>query len=272
MSDATDGRISRSLDLQPLFTEPILTQEAFPAAYSDHTNDVWRVRTATEEVVVRAPRPAAELTSPFWWGARELFGIDPTRPRRLAALNAHLAALSPLPIPRVLRAGICAGRDCLVMEQLPGTRLTDLRALPPTTLHDLGAALARVHRHEYGWWGAPEGAPRHELARFHTALAATLRALVARFYAADPAITGALPRFHDAALRLPPPESAALIMLDVDATQFLAADARITALVDTEAYVVAPRALDFSATNTNSTRAGRRHSRRGTGRCCHSPR
>lgn len=34
-------------------------------------------------------------------------------------------------------------------------------------------------------------------------------------------------------------------MLDVDATQFLTADDRITALIDTEAYVVAPRALDF---------------------------
>lgn len=245
MSDATDGRASRSLDLQPLFPEPILAQEAFPAAYSDHTNDVWRVRTATEVVVVRAPRPASELASPFWWGAHALFGIEPTRPHRLAALNARLASLSPLPIPRVLRAGSCAGRDCLVMEQLPGTRLTDLRALPPAALHDLGAALAGVHRHEYGWWGAPEGEQRHELARFHTVLAATLRALVARFYAADPAIVGALPRFHAAALRLPAPESAALIMLDVDATQFLTAGDRITALVDTEAYVVAPRALDF---------------------------
>lgn len=245
MSNTTHGTEAVPLDLQPLFPEPILEQVAYPAAYSDHTNDVWLVRTATEEVVVRAPRPAAELASPFWWGTHELFGIDPTRPGRLAALNDRLAALNPLPIPRVLRVGICAGRECLVMEQLPGTRLTDLRTLPPVALHDLGAALARIHRQEYVWWGAPEGIERQALAAFHPALAATLRALVARFYAADAAIVGALDRFYDAALRLPTPEAAALIMLDVDATQFLTADARISALVDTEAYVVAPRTLDF---------------------------
>jgi len=182
MGGAANEPGTTPLDLQALFPEPILEQETYPAAYSDHTNDIWRVRTATEEVVVRAPRPAAELASAFWWGTQQFFGIDPTRPWRLAALNDRLAALSPLPIPRVLRAGTCAGRECVVMEHLPGTRLTDLRVLPPAALHDLGAALARIHRHEYGWWGAPAGEQRHALAAFHPTLAATLRALVARFY------------------------------------------------------------------------------------------
>jgi len=245
MSEAAHEPEIAPLDLQPLFSDPILEQDAYPTAYSDHTNDVWRVRTATEDVVVRAPRPAAELASPFWWGARELFGLDPTRPRHLAALNARLAALGALPIPRVLRSGHCDGRDCLVLERLPGTRLTDLRALPPTALHDLGAAIAQIHRRAYRWWGAPPGGQRHELTAFHPALAATLRVLVARYYAADTPIAGALAHFHDAALRLPAPETGALIMLDVDATQFLTADDRITALIDTEAYVVAPHALDF---------------------------
>jgi hypothetical protein len=35
------------------------------------------------------------------------------------------------------------------------------------------------------------------------------------------------------------------VMLDVDATQFLGDGGHITALVDTDAYVVAPRELDF---------------------------
>ncbi len=93
MSGAANAARTVSLDLQPLFPDPIVEQEAYPAAYIDHTNDVWRVRTATEEVVVRAPRLAAELASPFWWGGLQLFGLDPTRPRRLAALNERLAAL-----------------------------------------------------------------------------------------------------------------------------------------------------------------------------------
>ncbi|HEY8600594.1 MAG TPA: hypothetical protein VIL85_19315, partial [Thermomicrobiales bacterium] len=60
------------IDLQPLFDAPIIEQYAYPAAYPDHTNDVWRVRTATETAVVRSPRPARELDTPFWRGCRHL--------------------------------------------------------------------------------------------------------------------------------------------------------------------------------------------------------
>lgn len=233
------------MELQALFPDTIVEQTAYPAAYTDHTNEVWRVRTATEDVVVRAPRPAAALASPFWWGATALFGIDPTRPARLAALNATLATLAALPIPRVLRTGTIAGRDCLVVERLPGTRLTDLRALPPAALIELGAAIAQIHRREYRWWGALDSEQDQSLETFHPALAAALRTIVARFYPRDAALAGALDTFCDAARQLPPPAAAALVMLDVDATQFLTDGARITALVDTDAYVVAPRALDF---------------------------
>jgi aminoglycoside phosphotransferase len=233
------------MDLQPLFPEPIIEQVAYPAAYTDHTNDVWRVRTRSEDVVVRVPRPAAELESAFWWGCHHLFDLALARIERLAPLNDLLARLSPIPVPRVLRTATLAGRSCAVVERLPGERLLDLRALPPAALSELGAALAQIHRQRFDWWGAPDGTMRHALADFHPRLAATLEALVARFFAHDATIAGALDEFRAAALRLPSPESAALVMIDVDATQFLIDGARITALVDTDAFVVAPRALDF---------------------------
>lgn len=236
------------MNLQPLFPDPIIAQAAYPAAYSDHTNDIWRVRTATEDVVVRIPRSPGGWdyeARAFWLGCRHLFGLDPTRPARLAPTNDLLARLCPIPVPRVLRQGVVAGHPCLVVERLPGERLTDLRALPAAALADLGAALARVHRRRFDWWGAPFGGARRPLAAFHARLAATLDALVARFFARDAALAGALPAYRAAALALPAPESAALVMIDVDATQFLAAGGRITGLVDTDAYVVAPRALDL---------------------------
>ena len=55
--------------LQALFCEPILEQQYLDPGYSGHANDVWRVRTATEEVVVRALR-RDEAEGPFWDGCQ----------------------------------------------------------------------------------------------------------------------------------------------------------------------------------------------------------
>jgi hypothetical protein len=41
------------------------------------------------------------------------------------------------------------------------------------------------------------------------------------------------------------PESSTFVLVDIDPTQFLSDGNTITGLVDTEAYVVAPRELDF---------------------------
>ena len=238
-------RIGRTLDLQPLFTAPIREQVALDPAYSDHTNDVWHVRTADEDVIVRAPRPADELVSPFWWGCRQLFGLDPGHLERLAPLNAQLARLSPLPVPLVQRTGAVAGRQCAVMERLPGKRLADFRALPVAAAGALGRSIASIHRQQFDWWGTPDGRVRHLLGTFHARLITVMRQLVRRYYAHDAAIVAALAPACVMAAALPAPESAALVMLDVDATQFLTDGCRLTALVDTDAYAVAPRALDF---------------------------
>lgn len=46
---------------------------------------------------------------------------------------------------------------------------------------------------------------------------------------------------------LAPPEYSSFVLVDIDPSQFLAVNGIITGLVDTEAYVIAPRELDFIA-------------------------
>ena len=75
----------------------------------------------------------------------------------------------------------------------------------------------------------------------------TLRMLVSRFFADDERMSGALGPICRAALALPAPERAALVMVDLDVCQFLSDGRRITAVVDTEGYVVGPRELDLIA-------------------------
>lgn len=237
--------IGATFNLQPLFDAPILDQRPYPPAYSDHTNHVWRVRTPQEDVVVRMPRSQDSLDSPFWWGCNHLFGIDPRRPADLVVVYAQLAQLSPIPVPRPRRVGTLAGRQCLVVEHLPAARLDNFNDLPVAAAADLGAAIARIHSRRFEWWGTPTGASPQSLADFHPNLAETLRAIVARFFPRDAPLTRALRGVIALTARLPPPEDAALVMVDVDGTQFLTDGESVTGLVDTDAYVVAPRALDL---------------------------
>lgn len=232
-------------NLQPLFANPIVEQILFPPAYSDHTNLVWRVRTAREEAIVRMPRAIGELNSPFWWGCHHLFGSDPRRPAALVAVNALLADLSPIPVPRVLRTGSIGAHPGIVVEALPGTRLANFNDLPLATIEALGTAIARIHARRFSRWGAPGGDPHHPLDTFHRNLAATLRGLVARFFADNAPLAGALDEMCALAQRLPPPTDAALVMIDVDGTQFLTDGTNLTGMVDTDAYVIAPPALDL---------------------------
>jgi hypothetical protein len=51
----------------------------------------------------------------------------------------------------------------------------------------------------------------------------------------------------DRIIAIPPPDYTSYVLVDMDPTQFLSNGKVITGLVDTEAYAVAPRELDFIA-------------------------
>jgi aminoglycoside phosphotransferase len=235
-----------SIDLQTLFDEPILEQTYLDPGYSGHASDVWLVRTSSGSAVARAFR-WGEPGGPFWGGCHHLFGIDPSRVFDLELLNAQLAEISPIPAPRVLRKGVLGGREWVVVEYMPGSVLETLRGQPPQMLEQLGYALARVHSRRFSDYGSPSGRVRHPLGGFFARLAETLRMLVSSFFPDDERITGALEPICRSAQALPAPASATLVMIDLDVCQFLSDGQRITAVVDTEGYVVGPRELDLIA-------------------------
>jgi hypothetical protein len=234
-------------DLQPLFSEPVLEQRLLDPGHTNHTNHVWLVRLADQEVVVRLNVGAGEFDGPFWWGCNHLFGSDPRRVSDLAYIHDRLLRAGGMPVPRVLRTATLGERDCLIVEWLPGTQLRSFIDLSDAALEDFGAALERQHRLSFDWCGHPCGHRIYPLGEFHRRAAETMRALTARSYASDPAIQGLLEEMCRDTLALPPPEDASLVLVDMDPDQYLTAGQRVTALVDAEGCVVGPRALDFVA-------------------------
>jgi len=239
-------------DLQAVFPDPIASVRVLTPGYSGHASDVWLVTTATERVVVRASRASTDTGDdgrygPFWWGCRRLFGIDPGRLADLEPVNAALRALSTVPAPRVLRHGVVGGRPCAVVEYMPGRPVDSFTGAPQVLLADLGTALAHIHAGRLGHCGSPGRALRYPREEFPARLAATMREMIERFSSGDARMRSWADAAIVAAGRLRPPTGAALVMLDMDPTQFLAEGGRLTAIIDTEAYAAGPPEWDLVA-------------------------
>lgn len=233
------------MNLQALFSAPIVEQIYLDPGYSGHASDVWRVQTTREVVVVRSLRETEELAGPFWKGCHSLFGLDPKRLFDLEPVNARLAQLYPIPVPQVLRKGLVGNRPYVVVEYMPGSPLNDFSSLPESALEALGQALARIHTCQLEYCGTLGGLVRSALSTFSAQLIETMSMLVHQFYQQDAAIKGALSPACEAASQLPPLETGVPVLIDMDPTQFLTDGEQLTALVDTEAYAIGPRELDF---------------------------
>lgn len=213
--------------LQQLFTSPILSIQALHPGYKDHASDVFLVRTEDAEVIVRSSKMNEEPNNDFWWGCKNLFGIDPRNVYHLETVHTLLQEHTTLPIPTILEKHILNGREFVVVEKLVGNTVQSFIGQPDTTLFSLGKGLAEIHKFKADYIGNVS------------------KELVNMFYSDNESIQNAFPTFEQQLSSLPAPKEATLVLIDMDPTQFLSDGTTITGLVDTEAYAVAPREFDF---------------------------
>jgi hypothetical protein len=231
------------MDLQPLFDAPILEQRYLDRDYDGFGNDVWVVRTAVENTVVRV---AAYDTAggPFWDGVERLFGIDYSNVERLRAIDDAIREAGAFRSPRVLRTGTIEGRACAVVELLAGLRVNCFADVSDVAAQSFGRALALGHRRRFDVCGSPGATLHYPLAEFHARAADTMDWL-AREFREDPG-DRRIAAEQAAALRaLPPPASAALVLVDTGGSQYLWSDDGPAAVVDTEVFAYAPRELEL---------------------------
>lgn len=232
------------LELQFLFEDPIKEIQELSPGYSGHASDVWLVKTLSQEFVVRASRLKEEPNNDFWWGCKNTFGIDPRNVFALENVNDTLIKISSIPIPKVMNKGKTT-REYVVVEKLDGQVVSSFIDQPSSVLESLGEGLARIHQLREDFAGNPSGSVRISLDDFHQHLSRCAAELVSRFHSDNEKITVMLPKVTEIISSLPHPEYSTFVLVDIDPSQFLANEKEITGLVDTEAYVVAPRELDF---------------------------
>ncbi|QOV09888.1 phosphotransferase [Viridibacillus arvi] len=235
------------MDLQFLFKEPIKETLELSPGYEDHASDVWLVKTNNQEVVVRSSKMKEDPNNEFWWGCKKLFGIDPRQVYELEHVNNTLSKLNSIPIPRVIDKGRILTKEFVVVEKLKGQIVESFIDQPSSVLQSLGEGLAKIHRHKENFVGNPSRSYQVSLKEFNQHMKDALFELVTRFHFKDEAIKSKLPEINNLINGLSVPEYSTFVLVDMDPTQFLSDGREITGLVDTEAYVIAPRELDFIA-------------------------
>ncbi|WP_100404294.1 phosphotransferase [Bacillus solitudinis] len=233
------------MDLQFLFQESIKEIHELNPGYENHASDVWLVKTDRQEVVVRSSRMVEEPNNDFWWGCKKLFGIDPRQVYELENVNNILNNITSIPVPKIINKGKASSRQFVVVEKLNGEVVQSFIGQPSTVLQSLGEGLARIHQYKENYVGTPSGNFKVKLEEFNQHLKDTMTELVSRFYYNQEQIKSKLAEIHNLINELPSPEYSSFVLVDMDPTQFLSNEKVITGLVDTEAYVIAPRELDF---------------------------
>jgi hypothetical protein len=235
-----------NLDFQELFTEPVLETEFLNPGYAGHSTDVWRVRTTRKTCIVRISTPKP-LPGPFWAGCELLFGrgrIDPVATR---AWLDFLRTAKSFRTPRVYSSGQYTNLNYLVVENMPGQKLDTIADLTESGLEEFGRSLANLHFNLFAFTGGLPTQPGEPPEAFHIRLASTLRTLVERFFSDQEDLARPMEEMCAFALNLPPNPFGVPVMPDIDPTQFLASEGRITALVDVDACAIGPRELDLVA-------------------------
>lgn len=233
------------MDLQLLFSEPIKVIQELHPGYEDHASDVWLVKTDQQEVVVRSSRMSGEPNNDFWWGCKRLFGIDPKNVFGLEQINHTLQSITSIPIPKVLKKGKIDSREFVVVEKLTGSAVLSFTSQSQQVLQDLGEGLAKIHQFQADYIGNPSGHFNIAIGRFKEHVIESMTDIVGKFYSNDLAIRSKLPEMIKKIEGFKDPTAATFVLVDMDPTQFLSNGERLTGLVDTEAYVIAPRELDF---------------------------
>lgn len=239
--------LSERMQLQRLFKEEIISMELQDPGYSGHASDVWIVKTASGESVVRRSRLIDEPDHEFWWGLLYLFGIDPRYVAYFEKNSELLNTISEIPAPKVLSKAELDGKEYPVVEKMKGSALKTFTGQPDELLYQLGVWLAKVHLNRANFFGNIAKTRTERKDRFHARLAETIQIMAEREYSENSKIRKALGGILQELKSLPVPEWFCPIMPDIGASQFLAEDGMLSAVVDIEAYVVGPRILDFIA-------------------------
>ncbi|MEZ4864762.1 MAG: aminoglycoside phosphotransferase family protein [Caldilineaceae bacterium] len=217
-----------------------------PLGVAYGSNRVYQVETTSgQRYVLKQPKPVREDCSPFWQQMDALFGINSTTQISvLPAIAAHLQQQPIIPIPHVIHVEPNAAdpeQSYALVTHLAGVA-HEPDAFPASeALHEqLGHYVGYLHTQSYHGYGNLLMPALQPQAHFFAAMVGQMRRIIREFWGNEPALQEQLERLTIATTQEAIFSSAALIMTDISANQFVYHNQQIAGVVDLDAYVIGP--------------------------------
>lgn len=218
---------------------PALLKPAAPVAaqFDDSSHQLWFCQTNVGPLVLKvADKPVVRCSS-FWQGVNRLFALNfPASLADTKGVQQLLSQHSPMEIPECLSAN----SGFVLCRQLAGETLA-AEMVNPDIIRQLARHIAALHQQTADHWG-PLHKPKFTADLWTSRLRQTLSYLAANNgIVISPVLLGnALKQAADIQ-----PSSFVPVMLDLRWDQFLTEGGKLTALIDLDAFVLAPRELEL---------------------------
>jgi hypothetical protein len=221
-------------DLPKLLAEP----SAMPNKFEDSTHALWHCQTTDGEMVLKVCNHASVAKSHFWLGLNHLFAVDfPNSLSNIHLTHDFLMLHGALKVPELVAAS--ANRFVLT-RFLPGVDL-EATQMDDKWLVALAKHIAKLHQRTYQEWGSLH-APQFVAADWSKRLHQTLKFLAEK--SDTPIAEEMLSEILALAENVEETQFVPM-MLDLRWDQLRCLSNNNLALVDLDAFVVAPRALDL---------------------------
>ncbi len=238
------GNMSRLINKPSLLAPGVIEKlpsfqsvEYLPQRFDDSTHNLWRLKARQSNLFLKV---CNNTGSPFWQVMRHLFAFDLSKEiESFSHLYQFITSATPLQIPTLITA------ESAVNDQEPAFILTSelsgnvVDNVNPQMVEQLAKHLAQLHHKEHNSWGTIVN-PAFDIQQWPQRLEQTLSHFAREQNTPNDITTQALNACKHATS-----SSFIPMMPDLRWDQFLQQDNRLTALVDLDAFILAPRELDF---------------------------
>lgn len=225
---------SEQASLPKLIAQP----DAIPNKFEDSTHCLFHCQTADGEMVLKVCNEATTVKSHFWSGANRLFAVDfPNSLGDIHSTHDFLEKNGTLTIPEF----VAARANRYVLTRFLAGKDLEQEQISDEFVVQLAEHIARLHQCTYSKWGklhAPQFSAKEWPSRLHDTL--VFLAKQHNTLMAEPLLAEILAHAKniDETEFVP-------VMLDLRWDQFRYSGNNDLALIDLDAFVIAPRALDL---------------------------
>lgn len=225
---------SEQASLPKLLAQP----DAIPNKFEDSTHRLFHCQTTAGDMVLKVCNQATIQRSHFWSGANHLFAADfPNSLGDIHLTHHFLQKNGALSVPECVSAS--AGR--FVLTRFLAGKDVETQQISDQWVIRLAGHIAKLHQCTYASWGqlhAPGFSAEEWASRLHDTLV-----FLARQH--DTPIAESLLAEVSAGAKNSHETEFVPMMLDLRWDQFRHSNANDLALIDLDAFVIAPRALDL---------------------------